>query len=154
MPKRSATPQPRVDTQNLLSLRNGSPLSTLPDTLPVSLDARLVAAVPCARDTTMEADNIIQPTVASRTRYRIDYIDVPNLPGGVHKDDYAKPTANCDGTTIPPHTRGRPRVAASAKSCHQCKSHRHEAKMKCAGKKQFRGHPCTLMYCKNCVDKQ
>lgn len=151
MVERSTSPQPREDTHNSPSLHDGSPLST---TFPVSLGVPLVAAVPCAHDTAMEVDDIDQPTTASGTRYRIDYIAVPNLPGGVKKSDYAKPAAHCDGTTVSPPTRAGPRVAASAKSCHQCKSRRHEPKMKCAGEKRFRGKPCALMYCAQCVKRK
>lgn len=81
----SASPQPRENAQNSLSLRDGSPLLTIPTTFPVSLGVPLVAVVPCIHDTAMEVDNVNQSMIVSQTRYHIDYIDIPNLPGGSTK---------------------------------------------------------------------
>lgn len=164
--------RPPVDTQNPLFLRDGSPLSTFSNTFIGPPVAPPEAAVPLACDTMTVADESKEPRVR-RTRNFIDYIEVPTLPGGVRKDDYARPAATSDDTSIVRVTRTQPghgqavpyvgrntgaasgtRGAAPLRSCHQCKSRRHEAKMRCAGEKRFRGKPCELMYCKQCVNKQ
>lgn len=67
--------------------------------------------------------------------------------------------------TAPVHSvtsAGQPTGAMSAAvrgphlgpACHQCKCRKLDPKMTCAGKKMVRGKPCTLGYCKRCMERQ